>query len=72
MRGMQSSVPKINIGKCLLTVGTDVKNVMEGRGGKGREGDGRRGPGSVFYVDAELNCTIGQIDQMNNYILLMA
>ena len=27
---------------------TDVKNVMEGRGGK----EGRKGPGSVFYVDS--------------------
>ena len=39
MRGMQSSVPKRNTGKCLLTVGTDVKNVMEGRGTEGREGE---------------------------------
>ena len=38
LRGMQSSVPKRNTCKCLLTVGTDVKNVTEGRGGKGREG----------------------------------
>ena len=47
---MQSSVPKRNTDKCLLTVGTDVKkNVMEGRGGEGRGGkEGRRGPGSVF------------------------
>ena len=34
---MTFSVPKRNTGKCLLTVGfeVDVKNVMEGRGGKG-------------------------------------
>ena len=40
LRGMQSSVPKRNTGKCLLTVGTDVKNMTEGRGGEGREGGG--------------------------------
>ena len=36
---MQSSVPKRNTGKCLLTVGTDVKNVTEGRGTEGRGGE---------------------------------
>ena len=43
LRGMQSSVPKINTGKCLLTVGTDVKNVTEGRGGERRGGEGKEG-----------------------------
>ena len=43
LRGMQNSVPKINTGKCLLTVGTDVKNVTEERGTEGRETEGRGG-----------------------------
>ena len=45
---MQSSVPKRKTVKCLLTVGTDVKNVMEGRGteGRGMEGRGMEGRGT--------------------------
>ena len=49
----------------MLTVGTDVKNVTEGRGGKGRGGKGREGEGrggkegtrlDFFYVDINILC----------------